>query len=268
MATLQLDEVSLVYTTGDRPALSEVSLQVNPDEFVAVVGPSGCGKSSTISLLAGLTEPSDGRIFMNGRPLPGPGPDRAVVFQDYSLFPWMTAGENIRFALQQVKPTASSRELAAEAATLLELVGLAPATDKYPAELSGGMRQRVAIARAFALDAPVYLLDEPFGAVDAKNRIHLQDLLLQLWTAKGGQKTVFLVTHDIDEALYLADRIVIFTPGPGRIRKILTVPFPRPRRRFFLVQEPAYISLRNEIFSLFQQEILEELQEVEGGSGI
>ncbi|HWR40224.1 MAG TPA: ABC transporter ATP-binding protein [Patescibacteria group bacterium] len=268
MSVLQLDEVSLVYTTGDKPALSEVSLDIRAGEFVAAVGPSGCGKSSTISLLAGLIPPSAGRILMNGRPLPEPGPDRAVVFQDYSLFPWMTAGENIRFALRQIKPSASSRELAESAATLLDLVGLSPATAKYPAELSGGMRQRVAIARAFAQDAPVYLLDEPFGAVDAKNRIHLQDLLLQLWTSRGGQKTVFLVTHDIDEALYLADRIVVFTPGPGRIRKILPVPFPRPRRRFFLVHEPAYIALRNEILSLLQQELLEDLQEVEGGTGI
>lgn len=238
-------------------------MEIEEGEFIAVVGPSGGGKSSTISLLAGLAEPTTGQILLNGKQITGPGLDRAVVFQDYSLFPWMTAFENIYFALKQVGNV--SRE---KAMNFLDIVGLGDAAAKYPAELSGGMRQRVAIARAFALGAPIYLMDEPFGAVDAKNRIYLQDLLLRLWHETGAKKTVVLVTHDIDEALYLADRIVVFTTSPGRIRQIVQVPFQRPRHRIPLIQDSSYLQLRNDLLSLLQSEIIEELQRVEGGAGI
>jgi NitT/TauT family transport system ATP-binding protein len=268
MSILTLDKVSLTYNNDDRPAITDISFDIEEGEFVAVVGPSGCGKSSTVSLLSGLTLPSTGTITLNGSAIQGPGIDRAVVFQDYSLFPWMTAFENILFALNQLKRSSSSKDTKKEALNYLELVGLSDAKNKYPGELSGGMRQRVAIARAFALNAPVYLMDEPFGAVDAKSRVALQDLLLRLWVGTGRRKTVFLVTHDIDEALYLADRIVVFTPGPGRIRRIVPVPFVRPRQRYFLIQEPAYIELRNELLSLLQHDLLDEIQQVEEGSGI
>lgn len=264
---LNLDSVSLTYPGDDRPAIANLSLTIRQGEFLAVVGPSGCGKSSTIGLLAGLTPATSGLLTLNNSPILAPGPDRAVVFQDYSLFPWMTALDNISFALKESR-RASGKAARQEAKNLLDMVGLSSYIHKYPGELSGGMRQRVAIARAFALDAPVYLMDEPFGAVDAKNRVSLQDLLLKLWAGSGTKKTIFLVTHDIDEALYLADRIAVFTPGPGRVLKTIDVPFPRPRRRFFLVQDPRYIQLRNEILSLLQKEILEELQQVEGGAGI
>ena len=267
MALLNLESVSLTYPGDERPAIDNLTLSINQGELLAVVGPSGCGKSSTIGLLAGLTQATSGLLTLHDKPILTPGPDRAVVFQDYSLFPWMTALDNIIFALQESGRFAG-KAADAEAKKLLELVGLSSYSQKYPSELSGGMRQRVAIARAFALDAPVYLMDEPFGAVDAKNRVTLQDLLLKLWSGEYNKKTVFLVTHDIDEALYLADRIAVFTPGPGRVLKIIDVPFPRPRRRFFLVQDPRYIALRNEILSLLQKEILEELQQVEGGAGI
>lgn len=267
MALLNLEAVSLTYPGDERPAVANLSLSINQGELLAVVGPSGCGKSSTIGLLAGLTPATSGQLTLNGHPILAPGPDRAVVFQDYSLFPWMTALDNIIFALKE-SGQAAGKAAGETAQKLLELVGLSSYSRKYPGELSGGMRQRVAIARAFALDAPVYLMDEPFGAVDAKNRIILQDLLLKLWAGDGNRKTVFLVTHDIDEALYLADRIAVFTPGPGRVLKILEIPFPRPRRRFFLVKDPCYLELRNEILSLLQREILEELQQVEGGAGI
>jgi NitT/TauT family transport system ATP-binding protein len=180
----------------------------------------------------------------------------------------MTALDNIIFALTQLKEPLNKNTLKKTALRFLDLVGLADAKDKYPGELSGGMRQRVAIARAFALNAPVYLMDEPFGAVDAINRISLQDLLLRLWKETARDKTIFLVTHDIDEALYLSDRIVIFTPGPGRIRRIIDVPFARPRRRHTLIQESAYIGLRNEILSLLQHDLLDEIEKVEGGAGI
>jgi len=262
---LSIKDVSLVYSgqKNGEPSLKNINLEIEEGEFIAVVGPSGGGKSSTISLLAGLVEPTMGEILLKGKPIAGPGLDRAVVFQDYSLFPWMTAFENIYFALKQVGEI--SRE---KAMKFLDIVGLGEAARKYPSELSGGMRQRVAIARAFALGAPIYLMDEPFGAVDAKNRIYLQDLLIRLWQETEAKKTVFLVTHDIDEALYLADRIVVFTTSPGRIRKVIPVPFKRPRQRIHLIQDPAYIQLRNELLSLLQSEIIEELQKVEGGAGI
>lgn len=267
MAALTLESVSLTYSGDSQPAIANLSLDIEKGEFIAVVGPSGCGKSSTVSLLAGLIKASTGVIKVNGKPIEGPGPDRAVVFQDYSLFPWMTALQNVIFALKHSNRSFQSLDYAKQGLRYLELVGLTDAKHKYPGELSGGMCQRVAIARAFALDAPVYLMDEPFGAVDAKNRVALQDLLLKLWSGDGNKKTVFLVTHDIDEALYLADRIVVFSPH-GRIKQVLTVPFARPRRRYFLVNEPAYTKLRDELLSLLQHEILEELRELEGGAGI
>ncbi|WP_371366564.1 Nitrate import ATP-binding protein NrtD [Sporomusa rhizae] len=267
MAFLNLEAVSLIYPGDERPAVTNLSLTIHQGEFLAVVGPSGCGKSSTIGLLAGLTPATSGLITLKEQPIVAPGPDRAVVFQDYSLFPWMTALDNIIFAIKE-SGRAKGKAARQESEQLLRMVGLSSYSHKYPGEMSGGMRQRVAIARAFAIDAPIYLMDEPFGAVDAKNRVHLQDLLLKLWAESNSKKTIFLVTHDIDEALYLADRIAVFTPGPGRVLKIIDVPFPRPRRRFFLVQDPHYTKLRNEILSLLQKEILEELKLVEGGAGI
>lgn len=265
LTLVRLENVSLVYPGQEEnlPSLQDISLDIDEGECIAVVGPSGSGKSSTITLLAGLMTPTGGRILLNGKPVTGPGPDRAVVFQDYSLFPWMTALDNIYFALKQVG--FASRERAKK---LLDIVGLSDAAAKYPGQLSGGMRQRVAIARAFALDAPIYLLDEPFGAVDAKNRIYLQDLLLRLWEEEKTKKTIFLVTHDIDEALYLADRVVVFTPSPGRIRQVIKVPFPRPRKRIHLLHDKSYSRLRNDILSLLQAELIDELVTVEGGGGI
>lgn len=263
MALLRLKNVSHKYTEGGQLALQNISLDIEEGEFIALVGPSGCGKSSAIGLLAGLIQPYRGEIFLNDKPIKGPGLDRAVVFQDYSLFPWMTVLENISFALQQVGKNSKKAAL-----SFLELVGVLDSALKYPSELSGGMRQRVAIARAFALESPVYLMDEPFGAVDAKNRIHLQDLLLRLWGEGGKKKTVIVVTHDIDEALYLADKVVVFTPGPGRVRKIIGVPFERPRRRNLLVHDKSYIAMRNDIFSLLQDELIGDLTNVEGGEGI
>lgn len=266
MAFLSLENVSLRYNKGSHLAIKDVSLTINEGEFIAVIGPSGCGKSSTVSLLSGLMSPTEGTISLNGKAITGPGTDRAVVFQDYSLFPWMTTKENIEFALKQVGTSASqAKEKALE---FLKLVGLDNFSNHFPSELSGGMRQRIAIARAFALDAPIYLMDEPFGAVDAKNRFHLQDLLLRLRSDSNQSKTVLFVTHDIDEALYLADRVVVFSPGPGQIRQVVTVPFERPRKRYFLLKDPAYLALRNQLMSLLQQDILDQLEAVEGGAGI
>lgn len=264
LALLSLDKVSLKYPgDANKPVLEDISFSVQAGELIAIVGPSGCGKSSTISLLAGLIEPQEGTILLSDQPVKGPGLDRAVVFQDYSLFPWMSALENISFALKQ-----EGRHSKKEALDFLEIVGISGAAHKYPSELSGGMKQRVAIARAFALEAPVYLMDEPFGAVDAKNRIYLQDLLLRLWGENEKKKTIVIVTHDIDEAMYLADRIIVFSPSPGRVRRIIDVPFERPRTRNYLIHDPRYIDMRTNILSLLQNDLISELNNVEGGEGI
>ncbi|WP_210162486.1 ABC transporter ATP-binding protein [Anaeroarcus burkinensis] len=261
---LQLENVSLRYDENTEAlALEDVSFHVAPGELVAIVGPSGCGKSTTLSLLAGLAQANVGSIKLRGEPITGPGLDRAVVFQEYSLFPWMTAEENIRFALEQVGIKDKKK-----AKDFLEQVGIAEAAHQYPSALSGGMRQRVAIARAFALGAPVYLLDEPFGAVDARNRIRLQELLLRLWQEDSEKKTIVIVTHDIEEAIYLADRIIVFTPGPGKVLKEVEVPYERPRNRYHLTRDKSYIALRNELLALLQNDLLDELTIVEGGSGI
>lgn len=261
---LQLENVSLRYDKNTEAlALEDVSFHVAPGELVAIVGPSGCGKSTTLSLLAGLTQANAGSIKLRGEPITGPGLDRAVVFQEYSLFPWMTAEENIRFALEQVGIKDKKK-----AKDFLNQVGIAEAAHQYPSSLSGGMRQRVAIARAFALGAPVYLLDEPFGAVDARNRIRLQDLLLRLWQEGAEKKTIVIVTHDIEEAIYLADRVIVFTPGPGKVLKEVEVPYERPRNRYHLTRDKSCIALRNELLALLQNDLLDELTTVEGGSGI
>lgn len=209
-------------------ALQGVDLSVADGEFVCVIGQSGCGKSTLLRLLAGLDMPDGGEISIGGQSVEGPGADRMIVFQDYALFPWLTAEKNISFALSRAKrvPRAEAKRTAAE---YLQRVGMSKAADYYPCQLSGGMKQRVAIARALAMDTDILLLDEPFGALDAKIRASLQELLLALWTNDGGKKkTVVFVTHDINEALILADRIVYMQPG--KIAGELRIDIPRPRR--------------------------------------
>ena len=209
-------------------ALHGVDLSIADGEFVCVIGPSGCGKSTLLRLLAGLDMPDSGEISIGGEPVEGPGADRMIVFQDYALFPWLTAEKNISFALNRAKrvPRAEAKRTAAE---YLQRVGMSKAADYYSYQLSGGMKQRVAIARALAMDTDILLLEEPFGALDAKIRASLQELLLTLWTNDGWKKkTVVFVTHDINEALILADRIVYMQPG--KIAGELRINIPRPRR--------------------------------------
>jgi NitT/TauT family transport system ATP-binding protein len=206
-------------------ALRDIDLAVAPGELVCLLGPSGCGKSTLLNAVAGFLRPSSGRILVDDAPVDGPGPDRAMVFQEYALFPWMTVIDNVGFGLRVKGLTrAAARRRATE---LLGLLGLGDFADRYPKDLSGGMRQRVAIARVLAIDPPVLLMDEPFGALDALTRRSLQDQLLELWTEL--RKTILFVTHSIDESLYLADRIVVMTFRPGTIRRDLRVELPRPR---------------------------------------
>jgi NitT/TauT family transport system ATP-binding protein len=208
-------------------ALDDVSFAVAPGEFVAVVGPSGCGKTTLVRLAGGLESPTSGRMLVDGEVVTGPGPDRAMVFQEYHLFPWLTVRENVGFGL--VEQGVSETRRRDRVRELLELIGLADRADAYPAALSGGMKQRVGLARALAVDPGTLLMDEPFGSVDAQTRRRLQRELLDIW--REMDTTVLFVTHDIDEAVTLADRVLVLTGTPGGIRDSVRIDLPRPRDR-------------------------------------
>jgi len=208
-------------------ALSDINLDVADKEFVCFIGPSGCGKTTLLRITAGLEKPDSGTLTVNNEPITGPGPDRGMVFQEYSLFPWRTVLKNITFSLELKKIAKSEREKIAR--DFLELVGLSKFADSYPHELSGGMKQRVAIARALVNDPDVLLMDEPFGAVDAQTRNRLQHELLNIWEKK--KKTVLFITHSVDEAVFLADKVVVFTARPGRVKEVFSIDLPRPRER-------------------------------------
>jgi NitT/TauT family transport system ATP-binding protein len=248
------------YSYGCQTVLDKISFTADAGDFVCILGPSGCGKSTLLRLVAGLAIPTSGEITIDGTPIVKPGLDRGVVFQDYSLFPWMTAGQNIVLALEQTfsgKTKAEYRDIALD---YLEMVGLGEAYQKLPGELSGGMRQRAAIARAFAINSPVLLMDEPFGALDAITRAKLQDLLLQLWQQKEGeQKTVFFVTHDVEEAILLASRVVVLGLNPGTVSGVFNVDIPRPRIRHKLYGMKAFSDLRDQLIGLLHEEVLNEL---------
>lgn len=242
-------------------ALKDVSFSVEEGEFVSVIGSSGCGKSTLLSILEGIHFPTSGEILIDGEPIKGTGADRGVVFQHYSLFPWMTARKNVAFGVKQVNKTASKAERLQIADDFLEKVGLERFKNKYPSQLSGGMQQRVAIARALAMDTDILLMDEPFGAIDAKNRTVLQELLLKLWEGDGTgtRKTVVFVTHDIDEAILLSDKIVMMTAHPGQVYQEIEVPFERPRNRAQLVQTKEYNKFRNKLLSMFYSDIVNKI---------
>lgn len=225
---LRLDRVSKWFETRTGEvveALRQVSLDVEEGEFVSIVGASGCGKTTLLRIVDGLIPPSSGRVLLDGRPVSKPGPDRAFVFQHDSLFPWRTVMDNVLFGLQmQGRLDSRARQVSEE---MVRLVGLSGFERAYPHELSGGMRQRVNLARALAVDPDVLLMDEPFASLDAQTREIMQAELLRIWNAR--RKTVLFITHQIDEAIYLSDRVFIFTVRPGRVREVLTVDLPRPR---------------------------------------
>ncbi|GAB3183195.1 ABC transporter ATP-binding protein [Hydrogenophaga aquatica] len=237
------------------PALRDIHLSIAKGEFVALIGHSGCGKSTLLNLIAGLTTPTDGVLLCAGREIAGPGPERAVVFQNHSLLPWLTCFENVYLGVERVfgagaKSTGAAAEnkaqLTARTHAALELVGLAHAAQKRPGEISGGMKQRVGIARALAMEPKVLLMDEPFGALDALTRAKLQDELLEI--VARTQSTVVMVTHDVDEAVLLADKIVMMTNGPAAtIGEVLPVALPRPRNRVELAEDPAYLQYRKAV---------------------
>lgn len=241
-------------------AIEDISIDLAAGEFLVLVGPSGCGKSTLLDLLGGLSTPSSGRILLDGNPINGPGLDRGIVFQQYALLPWRTARKNIEFGLEaKGLPAAVRRERAEH---YLELVGLQSFADRFPHELSGGMKQRVAIARSLAFDPEVLLMDEPFAALDAQTRESLQDELLRIWKATG--KTILFITHGIDEAIYLGQRVAVLTSRPGRIKKIVDVEIDRSAED--IRSDAGFRAQRHHIWTLLQDEVArarsEELADV------
>lgn len=243
---LVIEGVSKVYPTpkGSYTVLDGVNLTVHEGEFVCLIGHSGCGKSTLLDMVSGFRQPTDGEVRLQTQRITKPGPDRMVVFQNYSLLPWMTAFENIYLGIDSVWPEKPKSEKVAMVEEHLALVGLTEAANKRPKELSGGMKQRVCIARALALRPKMLILDEPFGALDPITREELQEELLKIWS--DHQVTVLMITHDVDEALFLADRLVMMTNGPAaKIGEVLNIPFSRPRNRTRIMEDPEYYDLRN-----------------------
>ena len=232
-------------------ALDAISFDVRDGEFVVLVGPSGCGKSTLLDLLGGLSAPTSGRILVDGVPVTGPGLDRGIVFQQYALLPWRTARGNVEFGLEAKGIPRRQRQ--SQAREFLQLVGLAGFADRYPHELSGGMKQRVAIARSLAFDPDVLLMDEPFAALDAQTRNGLQDELLRIWEQTG--KTVVFITHGIEEAVYLGQRVAVMTSRPGRIKKIVDVPITARSATEDLRSDPEFTRYRHEIWTLLRDEV-------------
>jgi len=224
---VHVEGVRKVFSTGGREvvALDGIDLDIASGEFICLLGPSGCGKSTLLNAIAGFAPPTSGTILANGKPVSGPGPDRAMVFQEYALFPWMTVARNVAFGLE-IAGAAPDR-IRVTVDSLLRKLNLTEFRDRFPKDLSGGMKQRVAIARALAIDSPMLLMDEPFGALDALTRRTLQDELLKIWSDL--RKTIVFVTHGIEESIYLADRVVVMTYRPGTVKRVLTVSLPRPR---------------------------------------
>lgn len=252
---LQVDKVSLRYPKpggGVFTALDQVSFEVPDQQFAVLVGPSGCGKSSLLYLTAGLNEPTEGQIHVGGQQVQGPGADRGMVFQSYTLFPWLTVRQNVEFGLKRRGMAAARRKEIVD--YYVNEVGLAGFAENYAKQLSGGMMQRVAIARALANDPQILLMDEPFGALDSQTRLQMQQLLLRVWG--NSKKTVLFVTHDIDEAILLGDRVYVMGARPGRIKQILDVPIERPRT-LDMVMERSFIEMKRNIFGLLHDDLEE-----------
>ncbi|PCG18957.1 nitrate ABC transporter ATP-binding protein [Brachyspira sp. G79] len=251
---VKISNVSKIYkgTNKDVHALDNVNLDIYKNEFVCVIGSSGCGKSTLLNILAGLDTPNSGTIEIDGKAIEGTGVDRGVVFQQYALFPWLTVAKNVAFGLELQKK--SKDEINKIVDHYLKAVGLIDFKNSYPKELSGGMKQRVAIARAYAVNPNILLMDEPFGALDAQTRAQLQTELLNTWDNE--KKTCFFITHDVDEAVFLAQRVVIMSPRPGRIKAIVEVPIPYPRVPETKLSKE-FNDIKNELWQLVYQEYLE-----------
>ena len=249
----QFDKVSLSFATakGRLKVVEDVSYDINDGDFIAVIGPSGCGKTTMMSMLAGFQKPTTGKVLFDGRPVAGPGPERGGIFQEYGVFPWLTVKQNIAFGLTLNANHVATAERDAICDHYLGLMGLSDFANSYPKHLSGGMRQRLAIARAYAVKPQFLLMDEPFGALDAQTRSNMQNLLLKVLETEG--KTVMLITHSVEEAIYLASRIVVVTARPARIKEIINVPFAYPRDES-IQERPEFAELRGHIRQLVMDE--------------
>lgn len=241
-------------------ALDGVTVDIREGEFLSVIGPSGCGKTTLLRIVAGLVDHDDGQVVIDGNPIKGPGPERAMVFQSFGLFPWKTVIENVKFPLHIRKMEESQATDIAR--SFLSRVGLEGFEDVMPSQLSGGMQQRVGLARALATDPDILLMDEPFGSIDAQTREFMQEELLRLWGES--KKTVLFVTHDLDEAVLLADRVVVLTRGPGRVRASLPVELPRPRWEYDARAHANFAEVRHEIWEMLKSDIAE----AEGGADV
>jgi ABC-type nitrate/sulfonate/bicarbonate transport system ATPase subunit len=242
---------------GEVQALQDISLEIRDGEFLTVIGPSGCGKTTLLRIIGGLTDVEGGRVLIDGTPVTGPGPDRSIVFQSFGLLPWKTVLENVAFPLQIRRM--SKQVIHDRCMQHLDLVGLRRFAEAYPHQLSGGMQQRVGLARALATDPDILLMDEPFGAIDAQTRELMQEELMRIWSTR--KKTVFFITHDLDEAVYLADRLVVLTRQPGRIRSIIDVDLPRPRWEYDVRGHPRFVEIRSRIWQMLRGDLLEEERE-------
>lgn len=248
---ISIDGLRLEYLNEARGvrsiAVDALSLDIRTDEFLCVVGPSGCGKSTLIAAIAGFIKPRAGSLLMDGQPIAGPGADRGVVFQEYALLPWMRVIDNVALGLKFKGIGRNERH--ATARRFLEMTHLEDAANKYPHELSGGMKQRAAVARTLANQPEVMLMDEPFAAVDAQTRLTLQEELVRLWA--GHRVTVVFVTHSVDEAVFLADRVAVFTPGPGQVKAIVEIPIERGRRDWSKMNsDPSFLAIRDRVLAL------------------
>jgi NitT/TauT family transport system ATP-binding protein len=257
-AMIEIDHVSQTFQTSGREshlAISDISLRIEDGAFVSILGPSGCGKSTLLYIVGGFVNPTEGVAKVKGTAITGPGPDRGPVFQEFALFPWKNVLGNVMYGLrQQGVPRA---EAEAQSRRLIEMVGLKGFENFYPKELSGGMKQRVAIARTLAYKPAVLLMDEPFGALDAHTRTRLQNDLLNIW--ERDRKTVLFVTHSVDEAVFLSDKVVVMTRAPGRVKEIVEIDLPRPRRRAELLLDPRYQKYVVEIERLIDDTGIDEL---------
>ena len=244
-------------------AVSRVSLDVAPGDFVTVIGPSGCGKSTLLNIVAGFLKPSEGEALLDGRPIEGPGADRGVVFQQYSLFPWMTVRKNVEFGLKMQGHGQNGRESAAR--TLLGMAGLLQFENHYPDQLSGGMKQRVGIVRALATSPQVLLMDEPFGALDSQTRTVMQEILTNMWQQL--QLSVLFITHDIEEAIFLSEKVYVMTARPGRIKAEIPIPLPRPRTPEMMAS-PTFHALVRQLKGLIREESLAAMGGELGSTGL
>ena len=254
---IRFDRVSVLF--GNLKVVDDVSYAIRDREFVSVIGPSGCGKTTMMNMVAGFMQPSAGQVLLDGAPVAGPGPDRGVIFQEYGVFPWLTVKQNIAFGLTLGANRTGAAERESVCARYMELMGLAEFADAWPKTLSGGMRQRLALARAYAVKPEFLLMDEPFGALDAQTRSAMQDLLLDVLEAEG--KTVMLITHSVEEAVYLSSRIIVMTARPTRIREVIDVPFSYPREEA-LHEKPEFGELRSHVRELVMKEYAAQARQV------